>query len=223
MTSEDFNTIMKQLFSYITKERQTESLVEKLCQRFRTAKTERQWCDLAMSLSLLSMCERGFKRLQECWECYSDKLTEPGVYQPLLSITAKLRRGAKPQFKAQVDDFEKRLTAVHTRGLENVESPEMDEENQRQGGSPEKTVTHTPLPARGRARTKRGQAKPSVSSRGDESFVTPRKTRKAKKPVITFSSDEEEEDEEDAVMAENETPKVTTPIARTSRRARLRN
>lgn len=62
-------------------------------------RTERQWCDLAISLSLLSMCERGFKRLQECWECYSDKLTEPGVYQPLLSITAKLRRGAKPQFK----------------------------------------------------------------------------------------------------------------------------
>ncbi|KAK2844733.1 hypothetical protein Q5P01_011392 [Channa striata] len=78
MSSEDFNTIMKQLFSYITKERQTESLVEKLCQRFRTARTERQWCDLATSLSLLSMCERGFKRLQECWECYSDKLTEPG-------------------------------------------------------------------------------------------------------------------------------------------------
>ena len=62
-------------------------------------RTERQWCDVAVSLSLLSMCERGFKRLQECWECYSDKLTEPGVYEPLLSITVKLRRGAKPQFK----------------------------------------------------------------------------------------------------------------------------
>ncbi|XP_020511411.2 condensin complex subunit 1 [Labrus bergylta] len=220
MTSEDFNTIMKQLFSYITKERQTESLVEKLCQRFRTAKTERQWCDLATSLSLLSMCERGFKRLQECWECYSDKLTEPGVYQPLLSITAKLRRGAKPQFKAQVDEFEKRLTAVHTRGLENVESPEMDAENPQEGGSAEKTIMRTPQPARGRS--KRGQAKPSVSSRGDGSFVTPQRSRKSKKPVITFSSDEEE-DEEDAVMEENETPKVTTPIARTSRRARLRN
>uniref|UniRef100_A0A8D3CYQ5 Condensin complex subunit 1 n=1 Tax=Scophthalmus maximus TaxID=52904 RepID=A0A8D3CYQ5_SCOMX len=187
MSAEDFNTIMKQLFSYITKERQTESLVEKLCQRFRTAKTERQWCDLAMSLSLLSMCERGFKRLQECWECYSDKLTEPGVYQPLLSITAKLRRGAKPQFKAQVDEFEKRLTAVHTRGLENVESPEMEEENQRDGSS-EKTVMRTPLPARGRSRTKRGR-------HGDDSFVTPRKSCKSKKPVITFSSDEEEEEE----------------------------
>uniref|UniRef100_UPI003AAE8938 condensin complex subunit 1 isoform X1 n=1 Tax=Centroberyx gerrardi TaxID=166262 RepID=UPI003AAE8938 len=222
MSAEDFNTIMKQLFSYITKERQTESLVEKLCQRFRTAKTERQWCDLAVSLSLLSMCERGLKRLQECWECYSDKLTEPGVYQPLLSITARLRRGAKPQLKAQVDEFEKRLTAVHTRGLENVESPEMEEENQKEGGSSEKTVLRTPLPARGRTRSKRGQAKPSVSSRSDESFVTPQKSRKSKKPVITFSSDEEE-DEEDAVMAESETPKVTTPIARTSRRARLRH
>ncbi|XP_076593512.1 condensin complex subunit 1 isoform X2 [Chaetodon auriga] len=222
MTSEDFNTIMKQLFSYITKERQTESLVEKLCQRFRTAKTERQWCDLAMSLSLLSMCERGFKRLQECWECYSDKLTESGVYQPLLSITAKLRRGAKPQFKAQVEEFEKRLTAVHTRGLENVESPEMDEENQKQGESTEKTVMCTPQSTRGRPRTKRGQAKPSVSGHSSVSYVTPQKSRKSKKPVITFSSDEEE-DEEDAVMAESETPKVTTPIARTSRRARLRN
>lgn len=137
-----------------------------------------------MSLSLLSMCERGLKRLQECWECYSDKLTEPGVYQPLLSITAKLRRGAKPQFKvlfspplstfffkhnlcvaddnllcpqAQVDEFEKRLTAVHTRGLENVESPETEEENQTQGESSEKTVTCTPLSTRGRPRTKRGQ------------------------------------------------------------------
>ncbi|XP_028984750.1 condensin complex subunit 1 isoform X2 [Betta splendens] len=221
MSSEDFNTIMKQLFSYITKERQTESLVEKLCQRFRTAKTERQWCDLATSLSLLSMCERGFKRLQECWECYSDKLTEPGVYQPLLSITAKLRRGAKPQFKDHVDEFEKRLTAVHTRGLENVESPEMDEENQKEGGSAEKTAMRTPLPAKGRLKTKRGQTKPSVSSCGDDSFVTPQRSRKSKKPVIVFTSDEEEDD--DAVMAESETPKVTTPIARTSRRARLRN
>lgn len=50
-----------------------------------------------------------------------------------------------------MDEFEKRLTAVHTRGLENVESPEMDEDDQKQGGAPEKAVVHTPL-----ARTKRG-------------------------------------------------------------------
>lgn len=56
-----------------------------------------------------------------------------------------------------MEEFEKRLTAVHTRGLENVESPEMEEESQREGGASEKTVTHTPLPSRGRARAKKGR------------------------------------------------------------------
>ncbi|XP_076837744.1 condensin complex subunit 1 [Brachyhypopomus gauderio] len=209
MSEEDFNTIMKKLFSYITKERQTESLVEKLCQRFRTAKTERQWADLSVSLSLLSVCERGFKKLQECWECYSDKLTEDGVYQPLLSIMAKLRRRAKPQFKAQVEEFEKRLTAVHTKGLENVENEE----------TPQELVenTHTPAPKSTRRPT-RGRGKPRMD---DSDLVTPKRSRARPKAVITFSSDEDQE-EDDAVMAESETPKVTTPISRT-RRTRLRH
>uniref|UniRef100_A0A8C1HZ09 Condensin complex subunit 1 n=1 Tax=Cyprinus carpio carpio TaxID=630221 RepID=A0A8C1HZ09_CYPCA len=213
MKEEDFNTIMKQLFSYITKERQTESLVEKLCQRFRTAKTERQWADLAVSLSLLSVCERGFKKLQECWDCYSDKLTEPGVYQPLLSIAAKLRRRAKPQFKAHVEDYEKRLTAVHTKGLENVDN----EEREQQMGDTQSQNLQTPRPHKSVRKTTRGRGKPKLD---DSDLVTPRKSRSRPKPAITFSSDEEEED--DAVMAESETPKVTTPIART-RRTRLRH
>lgn len=215
MKEDDFNAIMKQLFSYITKERQTESLVEKLCQRFRTAKTERQWADVAMSLSLLSMCERGFKRLQECWECYSDKLTEAGVYSPLLTITAKLRRGAKPQFKAQVDEFEKKLTAVHTKGLENVENEELEGQTE---GQSQTQQAKTPVPPRSTRKT-RGRAKSNIAEESD--LVTP-KQKAGRKPrkVVVFSSDEEEED---AVMEESETPKVTTPIARASRRARLRH
>ncbi|XP_055059356.2 condensin complex subunit 1 [Misgurnus anguillicaudatus] len=213
MNEENFNTIMKQLFSYITKERQTESLVEKLCQRFRTAKTERQWADLAVSLSLLSVCERGFKKLQECWDCYSDKLTESGVYQPLLSIMAKLRRRAKPQFKSQVEDFEKRLTAVHTKGLENVEGEEREQPTEdTQSQNMQTPQTHK------KRKTTRGRGKPKLD---DTDLVTPKTTRSRPKPVITFTSDEDEQ-EDDAVMAESETPKVTTPIART-RRTRLRH
>uniref|UniRef100_A0A4W5PYN3 Condensin complex subunit 1 n=1 Tax=Hucho hucho TaxID=62062 RepID=A0A4W5PYN3_9TELE len=181
MNEEDFHTIMKQLFSYITKERQTESLVEKLCQRFRTAKTERQWCDLAVSLSLLSMCERGLKRLQECWECYSDKLTETGVYQPLLSITAKLRRGAKPPLKVLMIvvvciDWQNSFSQwfkPHKKA-----PPNSDIHNSKLGTS-----------------ERLCQAKPSVTSCHDDSFVTPKPTRKSsKKAAITFSSDEEEEE-----------------------------
>ncbi|XP_063055343.1 condensin complex subunit 1 isoform X2 [Engraulis encrasicolus] len=215
MNEEDFHTIMKTLFSYITKERQTESLVEKLCQRFRTAKTERQWADVAVSLSLLSMCERGFKRLQECWECYSDKLTEAGVYQPLLSIVTKLRRGAKLQFKAQVDEFERKLTAVHTKGLENVENEELEAQSEAMNQS---QLSKTPAPPRS-TRKPRGRVKSTIAEESD--LVTPKQRggRRAQK-VIVFSSDEEEED---AVMEDSETPKVTTPISRASRRTRLRH
>lgn len=39
-----------------------------------------------------------------------------------------------------------------------------------------------------------GQAKHSVSTH-DDSFVTPQRSRKPKKTVITFSSDEEEDEE----------------------------
>lgn len=39
-----------------------------------------------------------------------------------------------------------------------------------------------------------GQTK-SVSSHGDDTFVTPQKSRKSKKPVISFSSDEEEDED----------------------------
>jgi hypothetical protein len=40
-----------------------------------------------------------------------------------------------------------------------------------------------------------GQSKQAVLSRIDDSFVTPKASRKSKMPVITFSSDEEEEEE----------------------------
>ncbi|KAJ7379614.1 meiotic chromosome condensation [Desmophyllum pertusum] len=60
-----FKNIMRYLLSFIQKDRQSESLVEKLCHRFRATKTERQWRDLAFCLSMLSYNERGIRKLQE--------------------------------------------------------------------------------------------------------------------------------------------------------------
>ncbi|KAL0201422.1 hypothetical protein M9458_004609, partial [Cirrhinus mrigala] len=112
-----------------------------------------------------------------------------------------------------VEDYEKRLTAVHTKGLENVES----EEREQQMGDTQSQNLQTPQPHKSVRKTTRGRGKPKMD---DSDLVTPRKSRSRPKPKITFTSDEEEE--EDAVMAESETPKVTTPIART-RRTRLRH
>ena len=49
-TEEDkFREIMKFIIGLIEKDKHLESLVEKLCQRFRVTKTERQWRDLVSS------------------------------------------------------------------------------------------------------------------------------------------------------------------------------
>ncbi|KAJ9105989.1 hypothetical protein QFC19_003324 [Naganishia cerealis] len=87
-----FETTMRFIFTFIEKERQAESIVEKLCQRFRLAKGERQWRDIAFCLSLLPFkSERSVKKLIEGLEFYKDKLHEETVYKRFNEILVKVR------------------------------------------------------------------------------------------------------------------------------------
>ncbi|KAL1790363.1 condensin complex subunit 1 [Sigmodon hispidus] len=215
---EPFHTIMKQLLSYITKDKQTESLVEKLCQRFRTARTERQYRDLAYCMSQLPLTERGLHKMLDNFNCFGDKLLDEAVFSAFLSVVGKLRRGAKPEGKAVIDEFEQKLRACHTRGMDGIEELETA-----QGGS------QRALSAKKPSAVSRQQPLASVDS--DNDFVTPKprrtnprrpntQQRKSKKKAkVVFSSDEEtSEDELLAEMTEEETPKRTTPIRRASAR-----
>ncbi|XP_074259526.1 condensin complex subunit 1 isoform X2 [Saimiri boliviensis] len=218
---EPFHTIMKQLLSYITKDKQTESLVEKLCQRFRTARTERQQRDLAYCVSQLPLTERGLRKMLDNFDCFGDKLSDESIFSAFSSVVGKLRRGAKPDGKAIIDEFEQKLRACHTRGLDGIEELEISQAGSQRAPSAKKSSTvsrHQPLP----------------SAASDSDFVTPqprRSTRRhpntqqrasKKKPKIVFSSDESSEEDLSAEMTEEETPKKTTPILRASAR-RLRS
>uniref|UniRef100_A0A8C3M298 Condensin complex subunit 1 n=1 Tax=Chrysolophus pictus TaxID=9089 RepID=A0A8C3M298_CHRPC len=100
---ESFHTIMRHLFSYITKDKQTESLVEKLCQRFRTARNERQYRDLSHCLSLLPISERGLHKLQDNFDCFADKLQDPAVYSCFQAVLVRFRRAfGKPETKVRM-------------------------------------------------------------------------------------------------------------------------
>lgn len=215
---EPFHTIMKQLLSYITKDKQTESLVEKLCQRFRTARTERQYRDLAYCVSQLPLTERGLHKMLDNFDCFGDKLIDESVFSAFLSIVGKLRRGAKPEGKAVIDEFEQKLRACHTRGMDGIEELETG-----QGGS--QRALSAKKPSAG-VRVSRQQPLTSVDS--DNDFVTPKPRRtkprrphtqqrkSQRKAKVVFSSDESSEDELSAEMTEEETPKKTTPIRRAS-------
>ncbi|XP_030043749.1 condensin complex subunit 1 [Microcaecilia unicolor] len=203
-----FQTIMRQLLSYITKEKQTENLVEKLCQRFRSARTERQWRDLAYCLTLLPISERGLHKMQESFDCFGDKLSEEGVYSSFNTVVGRIRRGAKPELKALIDEFEQKISAFHNRGLKDVEQPA-------------ELLPTGPSEKRKKCIAEKRRPLSVMNSGSDSNFVTPRMSQRKrpsrKQVVMTFSSDEEEEDLE-AEMSENETPKNTTPIRRTSAR-----
>lgn len=211
---EPFHTIMKQLLSYITKDKQTESLVEKLCQRFRTAQTERQYRDLAYCVSQLPLTERGLRKMLDNFDCFGDKLSDESIFSAFLSIVGKLRRGAKPEGKAVIDEFEQKLRACHTRGLDAVEELEVGQ------GSSQRAPSARKQPAATRHRP--------VASTASDNFVTPKPRRTTyqhpntqqrasrKKLRIVFSSDESSDEELSAEMTEDETPKKTTPIRRAS-------
>ncbi|KAM9230033.1 condensin complex subunit 1 isoform 1-T1 [Dugong dugon] len=215
---EPFHTIMKQILSYITKDKQTESLVEKLCQRFRTARTERQYRDLAYCVSQLPLTERGLGKMLDNFDCFGDKLSDSAIFSAFLLIVGRLRRGAKPEGKAIIDEFEQKLRACHTRGGDALEELEIG-----QGGS-----QRAPSGTKKQSAVSRHQHVASAAS--DDDFVTPEPRRTArrhpdtqqqaskKKLKIVFSSDESSEEELSAEMTEEETPKKTTPLRRASTR-----
>ncbi|XP_069836022.1 condensin complex subunit 1 isoform X2 [Dendropsophus ebraccatus] len=213
---ESFHTIMRHLLSYITKDKQTESLVEKMCHRFRTARTERQWRDLAHCLALLPFTEKGLNKMQDCFDCYGDKLSDDAVYNSFLTVIGKMRRGAKPELKTQIDEFEHKLSVCHNKGLENMDVP--GEVTQNGDASPSAFKKNLP----GKRRPLKAVNRATKASEESE-FQTPKSRapkKNARKVMVTFSSDEESDFE--AELSEAETPKNPTPIRRTSTRPRAR-
>uniref|UniRef100_A0A8C3U3B1 Condensin complex subunit 1 n=1 Tax=Catharus ustulatus TaxID=91951 RepID=A0A8C3U3B1_CATUS len=215
---ESFHTVMRHLFAYITKDKQTESLVEKLCQRFRTARTERQYRDLSHCLALLPVSDRGLHKLQDNYDCFADKLQDPAVYSCFQTVLTRFRRaGIKPETKVRVWDkeLEQKLSASRNRGLDSTETCH-------------NKGNFFPFFLTG------SRHQPLSPANTDDDFITPssrtlRNHKRAqkhpprKKAIITFSSDEENnsEDELSAELREEETPTKTTPITRSSAR-RLR-
>ncbi|XP_073540987.1 condensin complex subunit 1 [Phyllobates terribilis] len=215
---EPFHTIMRHLLSYITKDKQTESLIEKMCHRFRTARTERQWRDLAHCLALLPFSEKGLGKMQDCFDCYGDKLSDDAVYNSFLTVIAKIRRGAKPELKTQIDEFEHKLNVCHSKGLENMDAPGETIQN---GDAPPLSVKKNPPGKRRPLKSVNNKAS-KVTEESD--FQTPKARgprKNVRKVTVKFSSDEESDDS-DTEFSEAETPKNTTPIRRTSTRSRAR-
>ena len=97
-----YQTIMKYIIGLISKDRQIEGLVEKLCYRFKVTEQERQWRDIAYCLSLLSYTEKTIKKLIENIVLFKDKVQVDEVYDFFKQIISNTLKLAKPELKVNI-------------------------------------------------------------------------------------------------------------------------
>lgn len=106
---EKYRIIMRYILGLIQKDRQVESLVEKLCLRFRVTTEERQWRDISFCLSLLNYNEKTIKKLIDNIQQFKDKVQVDEVYQSFKTIISNTSKMAKPELKTLITEFESRL------------------------------------------------------------------------------------------------------------------
>ncbi|XP_066297362.1 condensin complex subunit 1-like [Branchiostoma lanceolatum] len=208
VTEENFRTIMKYLFSFIQKDKQSESLVEKLCHRFRATRTERQARDLAFCLSLLSLSEKGVRKLQENFTCFGDKLGSEDIHNSFCTILKKAKSFAKPEVKALVDELEQRIEQCHNKGMSDDETLQKASKarptGKKGGQTPGKGLQKGRTPGR-RRRGRQASRKQDSSSEDDGPNHPPtqeedhpakrgmkgKKQKAGKKKTVSLSSDDE--------------------------------
>lgn len=77
LSKEKFENIAKNLLTHIDKDRQTEALVDRLCQKLKNAQSPIEWRNTAFCLSQMKYTDKIFQRLLEYYEsCYKERLAE---------------------------------------------------------------------------------------------------------------------------------------------------
>lgn len=116
-----FRRVMPFLLGFITKDKHSESLVEKLCHRFATCTDMSQTQDLAFCLAQLPLNDKGVKKLDSLLKCYRNALFDTEVYKSFEQLIAKAKKFAKPEMKDAVNEFADKIAACHN-GVENDSS-----------------------------------------------------------------------------------------------------
>jgi len=106
---DDFRRIMAFLFSFIKKDRQNETLVEKLCQRFSKCSSISETGDVSYCLAQLKINEKCVKILLDQFKTYKDALFDEDVYKNFASIVTKVKKLPAFESKEILVEWETRL------------------------------------------------------------------------------------------------------------------
>ncbi|KAL5112034.1 hypothetical protein TcWFU_004807 [Taenia crassiceps] len=205
-----FRSTVDFLFPLIEKERLCETLVEKICSRFRVTQTERQWRDLAYCLRVMSFNERMIRTLQENLPIFAQQLFIPDVYQSFSEILANVKKNSKADALPHLEEFEAKIEEFYRKGVADEEALQRAEVVAKKAVAKRRRIAASDA----RKSTRRAnQVSSSDTGTGEVERVdemvavrspSPRKTRThraavaaASKSYVVFSSDEEATEDED--------------------------
>lgn len=117
---EVFRKIMSRLLGLIKKERQIETLVVKITQRFTTCQSISQKADLAYCLANLpKLNDKCIKSLSDNFKLYKDALFDEDVFYSFASILTKAEKFTKTEMKDHLEEWRQKLESENKAGLEN--------------------------------------------------------------------------------------------------------
>lgn len=180
-----FRIVMKFLLDLMQKDRQIETLVEKLCARFRNTNTERQWRDIAYCLSLLNHSEKSLRKLLEHLGNYKDKVQYDEIHECFKTIVSNANKQiTKPELKLLAKELETKIQECLNVNANGAHAPnENGEDGDDQSAS--QTSDSTPVPSQ----TKAKKGARDNKKRG--------KTAKQKRTARYADSDDDDEDDDD--------------------------
>jgi condensin complex subunit 1 len=226
ISEESFRSIATFLFNFIKRDKQCETLLEKLCQGFRQATTSERKCrDLAFCLSKVQLSENGIKKLKENFKFYADKLAIPYVYETFKQSILKNARklpNLKNEVKLLIDELEKKIEDVRQKGLSedminNVATPSKnhdnddndDEQDDENNDDSEAIPVSTQRPRNTKQVATAAASKTTKASSGGKKGATKSKAgsknknsksnvSRARRKVIESSSDEKEDENDES-------------------------
>jgi len=203
ISEESFRIIVTFLFSFIKRDKQCETLIEKLCHAFRQANTSERKCrDLAFCLSKIQLSEGGIKKLKETFKWYADKLCIQAVYdtfkQTILKNARKLA-GIKNETKLLIDELEKLIEEIKQKGL--TENNEPTDNNEDTVESETNNEDEENVPSSKQILTKKKPNTKTVkqsATKSKSAAANAKKKRSTRQKVVTSSSESDSDDDSDS-------------------------
>ena len=192
----DFKNIMSFLLSFMTKDKLSDALVDKLMKRFETAASINVKRDLALCLSLLKTTEKSVKTLNDGFKVYKDCLVDSEIFGHFAAILKKGKSFASPNLKQTLEELEKKMNEENSHGMSNVNAAEKAERAKMRAAKRIKNQQERKKVLK----AKKAQLEDLEEEEEEEDYIEYKPEKKDRRTVRESEEGEDNEVEEDDIL-----------------------